>query len=116
MRPRSRLAFLGSALLFVLTGVLTGTPHVHAAPAAAKAPVSHLQRVNELVAQNQLDAACRELAAEYEQTHDPVLWLRVGRLRLRLDQPAAARVAMQRFLDESPAPHPALKAEAQRTL
>ncbi|HRI50066.1 MAG TPA: hypothetical protein PLW65_07765 [Pseudomonadota bacterium] len=77
---------------------------------------AHLQRANELVSQDQLAAACDELAAAYKSSKDPLLWLRIGRLRLRLHQPTAAREAMQRFLDESPAPHPALKAEAQRAL
>ncbi len=81
-------------------------------PAAA----AHLQRANELLSQDQLAAACDELEAAYATSTDPVLWLRIGRLRLRLHQPAAAREAMQRFLDEAPAPHPALKAEAQRAL
>ncbi len=102
-----------AAALLLALGVI---PCAQAAPPAPAAPVSHLQRVNDLVAQNQLDAACAELAAEYELSHDPLLWLRIGRLRLRQQQPAEARAAMSRFLQEAKAPHPALKAEAQRTL
>lgn len=86
-----------------------------AAPGASEA-AAHLQRANELVGQEQLAAACDELAAAYASSHDPVLWLRIGRLRLRLHEPAAARAALQRFIEEAPAPHPALKAEAQRAL
>ena len=54
---------------------------------------AHLQRANELVSQNQLAAACDELAAAYKSSKDPLLWLRIGRLRLRLHQPTAAREA-----------------------
>lgn len=102
----------GALAAALLTGPWAG------AAAAADGPetAAHLQRANELVGQDQLEAACAELAAAYAASHEPLLWLRIGRLRLRLKQPEAARAAMQRFLDESPAPHPALKAEAQRTL
>lgn len=118
MRPGHR--HVGSRLggAFGLLVALGGAPRGYAAPPAdpSPAPVPHLVRANELVGQNQLDAACTELAEEYASSHDPLLWLRIGRLRLRLQQPAAARVAMQRFIDESKTPHPALKAEAQRAL
>lgn len=103
---------LGAA---VLTGFVSGSAAA-AAAADGQAAAAHLQRANELVGQEQLEAACAELAAAYASSPDPLLWLRIGRLRLRLKQPEAARAAMQRFLDESPAPHPALKAEAQRAL
>lgn len=104
------------ALALVLTGLGSGARAAPAPVADEPAAAPHLQRANELVAQEQLEAACAELAAAYARSHDPLLWLRIGRLRLRLQQPEAARTAMQRFLDESPAPHPALKAEAQRAL
>ena len=107
---------LGRAAGIFLALALALNQGAYAAPSAGPETAAQLQRVNELVAQNQLDAACTELAAAYESSHDPLLWLRIGRLRLRLHEPAAARGAMQRFLDESPAPHPALKAEAQRAL
>ena len=99
----------------VLTGLVGAK--AQAAEAAAGSPAAaHLQRANELVGQEQLDAACAELEAAYASSRDPLLWLRIGRLRLRLKQLEAAQAAMQRFLDESKAPHPALKAEAQRAL
>jgi hypothetical protein len=107
-----RLGLVGAAVLATAL-VLSPRP---AAALPGETAASHLQRANKLVGLDQLDAACGELEAAYASSKDPLLWLRLGRLRLRLHQPAAARAAMQRFIDESPAPHPALKAEAQRAL
>jgi len=113
MRQRSLSGLLKTVLMSAgLALGAAGQAGAEPAPAAA----AHLQRANELVSQDQLAQACDELEAAYRSSQDPVLWLRIGRLRLRLHEPAAARAAMQRFLDEAPAPHPALKAEAQRAL
>ena len=113
LAPAARLAQVLCAA--VLTGLVAAP--ARAAETAADSPAAaHLQRANQLVGQEQLDAACAELEAAYASSRDPLLWLRIGRLRLRLKQLEAAQAAMQRFLDESPAPHPALKAEAQRAL
>lgn len=104
-------ALAAAAFTGLVCGAAAGAEVATAGPAAA-----HLQRANQLVGEGQLEPACAELAAAYDSSRDPLLWLRIGRLRLRLKQAAEARTALQRFLDESPAPHPALKAEAQRAL
>lgn len=116
MPRRARSGWLAPGLCAAALSGLGGTAAQGAEAAADSAAAAHLQRANQLVGQEQLEAACGELEAAYASSHDPLLWLRIGRLRLRLKQLAAAQAALQRFLDESPAPHPALKAEAQRSL
>jgi hypothetical protein len=104
------------AALATLAAGSTEAGAAGAEPTAAPPAAAHLQRANELLAHDELAAACGELEAAYGSSRDPMLWLRIGRLRLRLHEDAAARAAMQRFLDESVNPHPALRAEAQRAL
>ena len=98
---------------------------------AAKAAALHLQRASQHIEANQLTQACAELTAAFEQSRDPVLWLRIGRLQQRAAQTELARAAYQRFLQLAQAPravvtpgttapvaaiHPALIEEAQRAL
>lgn len=113
LAPAARLA---PVLCVAVLAGLVAAPAPRAEAAADSPVAAHLQRANQRVGQEQLDAACAELEAAYAGSRDPFLWLRIGRLRLRLKQLEAAQAALQRFLDESPAPHPALKAEAQRAL
>lgn len=100
---------------------------------AAKAAAIHLQRASQHIEANRLTEACAELTAAFEQSGDPVLWLRIGRLQQRAAQTELARAAYQRFLQlaqgsralgtVTPVPtppvaaiHPALIEEAQRAL
>lgn len=85
--------------------------------AQAQAPgADALQRANQLISDGKLAPACEALSEAYAASRDPQLQLRLGRLYVRLDRPAEARAAFQRFLDEAAAPHPALREEAQRAL
>lgn len=106
LRP-SRLVLLGA----IFTAGLLGSVARAQAPSA-----DPLQRANQLISDGQLAAACEALSEAYAASRDPQLQLRLGRLYVRLDKPADARAAFQRFLDEAKAPHPALREEAQRAL
>lgn len=81
-----------------------------AQPAAPPEP--HGQRASQLIVENHLSEACDELMLAYEASHEPLLLLRVGRLRQRLGQKDDALAAYRRFLAEAKEPHPGLKAEA----
>lgn len=72
----------------------------------------HRQRASQLIVENHLAEACDELSLAYESSHDPMLLLRIGRLRQRLGQKDEALAAYRRFLAEAQSPHPGLKAEA----
>jgi hypothetical protein len=84
--------------------------------AAQVPPESHLQRASRLILQDHLSEACAELFAAYQESLDPVLLLRIGRLQQRLGQKEAAADAFTRFLREAPTAHPGLKAEAEDAL
>jgi hypothetical protein len=126
---------LGLSLLGTSAGARAGEPGASSsAPdsvVATKAAAIHLQRASQHIEANQLTEACAELTAAFEQSGDPVLWLRIGRLQQRAAQTELARAAYQRFLQLAQAPravvtpgttppvapiHPALIEEAQRAL
>jgi hypothetical protein len=109
-RARSRPSRLGLLGALAIAGLLGSAARAQAPDADA------LKRANQLISDGQLAAASEALAEAYAASHDPQLQLRLGRLYVRLDRPAEARAAFQRFLDEAQAPHPALREEAQRAL
>lgn len=76
------------------------------------APEPHRQRASQLIVENHLAEACDELLLAYEATREPLLFLRIGRLRQRLGQKDEALAAYRRFLAEAQSPHPGLQAEA----
>lgn len=131
----ARVAALGLSLLGTSAGAgaaeLGASSAASEAVVAAKAAAIHLQRASQHIEANQLTEACAELTAAFEQSGDPVLWLRIGRLQQRAAQTELARAAYQRFLQSAQASrglatpgttapvaaiHPALIEEAQRAL
>lgn len=87
-----------------------------AASALGPANAEPLARANALIEAGELGPACDALAEAYARTHEPLLQLRIGRLRQKLGQAGEARAAYQRFIDEAQAPHPGLRDEALRAL
>lgn len=86
------------------------------ASAPGPANAEPLARANALIEAGELGPACDALAEAYARTHEPLLQLRIGRLRQKLGQAGEARAAYQRFIDEAQAPHPGLRDEALRAL
>jgi hypothetical protein len=77
---------------------------------------THLERATELIVEQRLAEGCVELQLAHDETRDPLLLLRIARLRQRLGDKEAARAAYKRFLIEAKSPHPGLKAEAEEAL
>lgn len=77
---------------------------------------THLERATELIVEQKLAEGCVELQLAYDETHDSMLLLRIGRLRQRIGDKEAAVIAYKRYLVEAKAPHPGLKTEAEEAL
>lgn len=93
--------------------------NLNMATSSAVPAESHLARASRLIlagGETNLSAACTELALSYDESHEPILLLRLGRLHQRLGQKTEAEAAYKRFLAESKAPHPALRTEAEEAL